>query len=287
MALTCRWKEPSTASVADFDVDRCSLPLHAVADRIQRSEGATWRAWQDCSMGSSQNEKRSRRLVTLPFAAVWEWSFQLFRIVVYHRGRRGVRVFGGTPEQTAMFLVASILLGFPLSIIVSVLPIWDYVDDFAPIKAINAYVAPGLPTLGYERLGTGGPLVPLERFPVAMMIIVELIFLINFVALFRQRVRKHALLVWLCYERTRLFLYVGLSGLLFCGLWFVFFYDWNIARYLLSSSKDPYDIRGRLLFHCGLALPIAAFLFGHTLAIVVLGIWRSVSRYLKRHYMTA
>jgi hypothetical protein len=238
-------------------------------------------------MKSSQSEKRSRRFAIVPYAAVWVGFFQLFRIVVYHRGRRDVRIFGGTPEQIAMFLVASILLGIPLSMIVSILPIWDYVGDFAPVKAIDAYVAPALPSLGYERLGTGGPLVPLERFPVAMMTIVELIFLINFVALFWPRVRKHALLVWLCYERNRLLLYLGLSGFLFCALWFVFFYNLRIAGYLLSSSGDPYDIRGRLFVYCGLALPIAAFLFGHTMAIVVLGMLRSVARYLKRHYMTA
>ena len=236
-------------------------------------------------MENPRNKKRGWSLVT-PYAAVSLWFFQLFRIVVYHRGRHGVRIFGGPPEQTAMFLVATILLGIPLCFIIAILPIWDYFGDLSPIKAIYGYVAPGLPSLGYERLGTGGPLVPAARLPVAAITIVALLFLINFFALFWRRVRKHALLVWLCYERKRLFLYLVLSGLVFCGLWFVLFYDWKITIYL-SSHGGPYAIRGRLLFYCGLTLPIATFLFGHTMAIVVLGISRSVSRYRKRRYLIA
>lgn len=225
-----------------------------------------------------------------PFAAQSALAFDLFRRVVGYSGRNGVQIFGVSPEHVAMYLIAGILLGFPLAIIVSILPIWDYVGDIAPIKVLNAYVAPGLPSLGYEHLGTGGPLVPSKRHLIAMMSVLELIFLSNFFALFSSGVRRHALLVWRFYGRERIFLYLGISGLLFGGLWFVFFTDWRILTIVESMShRAPYGPRNpyqQLELWSGLAMPISAFMFGHMLAIVGLGVWRDASKRLG-HYSEA
>jgi hypothetical protein len=193
-------------------------------------------------------------------------------------GRRGIRIFGLPREQLIMATVAAVLLGIPLSFIVAMAPFWDRVGEVALLKQLNSYVAPAIDGLAYEYRAEAFPRFPLKRFLIASTTMVELVFLSNFVALFARGVRRHALLVWTCYDRTKLLRYFGLSCLGFCSLWFVLFFDWTVLSFLFS----PGGRGARLVPYFVVAMPVVAAVFGHMAAIVGLGGWRTASRKLRR-----
>jgi len=105
------------------------------------------------------------------------------------------------------------------------MPFWDRVADFALLKNVNHSIAPAIDGLAYDYRSIALPRFPLKRFLIASTAMVELIFLVNFVALFARKVRKHALFVWTCFDRTKIFQYFGASGLIFFGLWYVLFFQ--------------------------------------------------------------
>src|SRR5262245_18756528 len=118
--------------------------------------------------------------------------------VFYSTGRRGVHIFGVPPDHMVMATVSLLLFGLPVLTFLALIPIWDDVADSAAFKAWHALIAPALNTLTDEYRVEGTQL-SLRRVVVASASLVELAFLANFVALLLRRVRKHALLVWLCY----------------------------------------------------------------------------------------
>ena len=221
-------------------------------------------------MDKSQKESQSGALAQVGISA-------LSAIFFYSSGRRGVRIFGLPPEQLSMATIALILLGIPLAFILAMMPFWDRVGDFALLKTLNHYVAPAIDGLAYDYRSMALPRFPLKRFLIASTSMVELIFAVNFVALFARRVRKHALLVWTCFDRTKIFQYFGASGLIFFGLWYVLFFNWEILVLLNSSGRRA----GRLFPYFTISMPITAAVFGHMAAIVGLGACRTASRKLR------
>jgi hypothetical protein len=188
-------------------------------------------------------------------------------------GRYGVRIFRLHRNQLIMAIVASMLFALPLTIFIGVMPFWDRVGNVFMLKQLNSYVAPAVDGFSYE-IQNGQ--VPPKRFLIASVSLVELIFLSNFVALFARGVRKHALLVWTCYDRTKIFRYFAFSGLTFFASWYAVFFDWRVLTFLMSTGRA-----GVFVFYAILMLPLAAFVFGHMAAIVALGSWRSISRNLR------
>jgi hypothetical protein len=199
--------------------------------------------------------------------------------VFYTPGRRGVRIYGLPPERLVIATVASVLLGIPLAFIVAIMPFWDIVGGFAPLKKLNSYVAPAIEGLTYEYRAMAFPRLPLKRFLIASMSMIELIFLTNFITLFARGVRKHALLVWTCYDRTTILQYFAISAFIFLGLWYVLFFDWQLLALLFSASSRA---AGRLIPCLVVPMPIVAAIFGHMAMIVGLGTWRAASRKLRR-----
>lgn len=200
--------------------------------------------------------------------------------IIYSSGRRGVRIFGVPPNQVVMAAVALVLLGIPFAFIVAMMPFWDRVGDFTLLRQLNSYVAPALDSLAYEYRPQDMPRLPLKRFLIASTSMVELIFLSNFIALFARGVRKHALLVWICYDRTKIFKYFGICCLVFFGLWYVLFFDWRFLAFLHSGSSQRGAGRFDLLVI--VTMPIVTVLFGHMAAIVGLGMWRTATQKLRR-----
>jgi hypothetical protein len=193
-------------------------------------------------------------------------------------GRRGIRIFGLPRQQLIMAAVVSGLFVIPLTIVIGMMPFWDRVGEFPVLKPLNGYIAPAVDHLDYEYRARSFPRLPLKRFLIASAMMVELIFLSNLVALFPRSVRKHALLVWICYDRMKLFQYFGISGLIFCSLWYVLFSDWTILAFLSQDARTlvytfPYLV---------MAMPFVAFVFSHMATIVGLGTWRIISRKLRR-----
>jgi hypothetical protein len=222
-------------------------------------------------MDNYQKEKPSS-----PSAAVVDSIFSAFRALVDSPGRHGVRIFGLPREQLIMAAVASVLFAFPLAIIIGMMPLWDRVGEFTLLKQLNSYVAPAVDHLAYEYRAEGLPRFPSKRFLTASASMVELIFLSNFFALFTRGVRRHALLVWTCYDRTKIFQYFGISGLIFCSAWYVLFFDWTILAFLDHRAAS------RVVFYFVMAMPFVAFVFGHMAAIVGLGGGRTILRKLRR-----
>jgi hypothetical protein len=208
-------------------------------------------------------------------------SFDLWATLVTSEGRHHVRIFGLPSNRLVMVLVASILLGMPFAFILAMMPFWDRVGDFSVLKQLNSYVAPALDSLTYDYRGQGLPRFPLKRFLIASTSMLELIFLANFFALFVRGVRKHALLVWMCYDRQKILVYFFISGLAFFALWFVFFSDWTILGYL-STGHGSDRVATRLEMYSIIAMPIVTFIFGHMATIVGLGLWRTAARKLKQ-----
>jgi hypothetical protein len=204
-------------------------------------------------------------------------SFSTFNALVDTPGRRGVRIFGLPREQLIMAAVAGLILGIPAAIFVAMVPFWDYVGDFWPLKQLNSYVAPAIEELTYQHRSEALPRFPLKRFLIASISMVELIFLSSFAALFWRGVRRHALLVWICYDRGKVLQYFGISGLIFCGLWYVLFFDWRLLAFLFSSGRSS-----TLVYYLALSMPFVTLVFGHMATIVGLGAWRTASRKLRQ-----
>jgi hypothetical protein len=209
-----------------------------------------------------------------PSAAVVGSTISAFEALVDLPSRRGVRIFGLPHNLMVMASVASMLFLLPLAIVIGMMPFWERVDDFFLLKQLNAIVAPAVEGLSFEYPGER---FPAKRFLISCTSMVELIFLSNIAALFVRGVRKHSLLVWTCYDRTKLFQYLGISGVVFLGLWYVLFFDWTVSAFLMPTSGG-----GKLIFYCMMAIPFVAFVFGHMVAIVGLGAWRTASRKLRR-----
>lgn len=192
----------------------------------------------------------------------------------YSTGRRNIRIFGLPPEHLVYATALSFLFTVPTTLFVGMLPLWERVGEWRPIKEWLSLIAPALDDVSFESRGQTLPRFPIKRFLVAVAILLQLVLFANLLSAFSRRIRKHALLVWRCYDRARLLRYFAISGVVFVALWFVLFFDWNFLGLLASAPR----VSGRFGFYVALALPFVTFVFGHFLTIVVLGLGRDVSR---------
>jgi hypothetical protein len=106
----------------------------------------------------------------------------------------------------------------------------------------------------------------------------ELLLLANFLALFTKGARKRALLVWTCYDREKLIAIFVVSSVVFCGYWYILFFDWNALAGLNSLSRRG----GRLVLFLAVSMPLVTIVFGHMATIIALGTHRVASRRLRR-----
>jgi len=203
----------------------------------------------------------------------------LFDFFFYSIGRHGVRIFGVPSEYLAMIGIATFLFGIPIAVFVGVIPFWEYVGDFGPIRFLHSWIAPAIDHIDYQFRADGLQRFPVKRFVVASACMVELILLFTFATLFSQRVRKHALLVWECYKRETLLQCLFATGAIFLILWYFLFVDWRPLAFLLDRGVHT-RVAGWFFFAMAV-LPLFAFLFGHIAAIVALGVSHTLSRKLK------
>jgi hypothetical protein len=202
-------------------------------------------------------------------------AFSVFNTLVDSPGRRNVRIFGLPHEQMTAATALIICVGIPLALFVAILPFWDHVGEWMFIKRMNSYVAPAIYAVPHQYDPESTPRVPLKRFLIASTSMVEIVLLSNFVALAFRGVRRHALLVWRCHDRKKIFRYFGVAAVAFCGLWYILFSDWTSLASLGRAA-------GRLMLYAVMALPFVAIVFGHMAAIVSLGALRDVSQGLRR-----
>lgn len=191
-------------------------------------------------------------------------------------GRHGVRLYGLSRQQLAMVWVGLIFPGIPAFALLAALPIWERVGDVWWIARLNEYVAPAIGTVTSDYRPSGAPHYPMRRVLIAATSIIELLLLANFSSMFFRKVRKHALLVWLCFDRQKLFLFLAISGSAFAAIWYAFFYDWQILEFLGPDRSGQ-----RLITFAVMTMPSLALVFGHLLAIVSLGLGRSASKTMR------
>jgi hypothetical protein len=224
-------------------------------------------------MASSQKEKSSGTLSTSPVLIAIESG----QAIIYSSGRRGVRIFSLPSNQQVMVIFCLLFIGFPLFLFAAMVPVWDFVGNVSLIKKFNSYVAPVMDSLPVDYLVDSAWGVSTRRLLIASTSITELIFLSNFVALLWREGRRRALRVWICYDRWKLLQILGISCVVFCGLWYVFFFDWTIIEFLNSSRRG-----GRIEVYMVLSMPYAAILFGRMATIVGIGTVRLGLQYLRR-----
>jgi hypothetical protein len=203
------------------------------------------------------------------FGPVWEMTHALNDSV----GRRGVRVYGLPSQQQAAVIGILMFVAMPLFMLLSMMPFWERLGEVWWVVKIDSYIAPTVGSLDFKYRAEAFPQFPLKRFMVAATSMVVLLFLGNFLSMFFRGVRKHALLVWLCFDRQKILFFLFVSGLMFAGIWYVLFYDWRILDFL-SYTRGGQRITAYAVF----AIPIVTLVFGHLTAIVVLGVCRSATK---------
>ncbi len=86
------------------------------------------------------------------------------------------------------------------------MPVWDRVGNFTVVHRLMSYAAPAINDLTSGYGAQGAPQLPLKRFLIASTSMIELTFWSCIAALFVRGVRRHALLVWTCYDRMTILL---------------------------------------------------------------------------------
>jgi len=203
-------------------------------------------------------------------------AISTFSALVDSPGRRRVRIFGLPREQLIMAAVAFPLLGMPFAIMVAMAPLWEWVGALPLITQLNSYVAPEVHALTYDYRAQDAPQFPVKRFLIASTIMFELVLLSNFIALFARGVRRHALIVWTCYDRPKLLKYFLICALAFFALWYILFFNWTIWSFIHATPRGR-----RLAIYSVMAMPFVTFVFGHLAAMIAIGLWRSAARQLR------
>lgn len=208
-------------------------------------------------------------------AAEWEAVHAITDSV----GRRGVRIYGLSREQLGAAVFTIIFVGIPFFAFLSMIPAWDHVGELWWVSRVNTYIAPAINSLDISYRAEGLPRFPLKRFIVAAEMITALLFCINFASLFFRKIRKHALLVWMCFDRRKILIFLVVSGLIFIIEWYILFCDWSILHLLALSGRQG----SKIMMSAVLSIPSVTLLFGHLAAITTLGVSHSALRGLRPH----
>jgi hypothetical protein len=184
-------------------------------------------------------------------------------------GRHGVRIFRISRQHLGLAALLTIMLGMPFAFFLALALFWDVVGQFSPLKWLNGYLAPEINRLSDESLQNG---FHVKRSLVAAISMVELIFALNVVSLLSRANRKHALMVWRCYDRKKLLTALGVSCAIFLACWFLLFHSWDWLRIL--TDGDPRG--GRIIVYVIAVFPLAAFMAGHLATILIAAAGRTI-----------
>jgi hypothetical protein len=187
-------------------------------------------------------------------------------------GRRNVRLYSLSRQNLFLFALAVVFIGAPFTMLLGIFPFWERVVTLPAVKFVNGHIAPAI--IAYDQ--TLESMSDLRVFT-ALVIAIEVLVLCNFFALLSRNVRRHALMVWLCYDRARLLAYLLLSSVFFLLLWYLFFCDLTVVGWV----RDHYSARKAVVW-LGVAFPISALIFGRISAIVLIGVLRNLSRLVSR-----
>ncbi len=188
-----------------------------------------------------------------------------------------MRLFGLPENQVAIGTVVLCLIGIPFVVIMAMLPVWDNIGLWSWVRWIGSWMTPAIDRTSFDYRPDFAPGLHVKRYLVGSSTIVELIFLANLGTLLSRPTRKHAGLVWLCYDRKKLLLNFGSSALMMAGLWYILFVNWSFIEFMAGDRKA-----GSLFAYIVFLPPIIAFLLGHLTKIVAFGVWRDTRRLIRR-----
>jgi len=212
-------------------------------------------------------------------AALAEVQSQAFKSLTTPVGRRNVKIYAVPPESMTAVVMTIIVVGLPSMVFISLVPAWEAIGRLPWVATLTAWTAPAVSSIDFGFRSDALPEFPLKRFFVASMSMVEILVLANFIPLLSQRVRKRALMVWLCFDRKRLLRTTLITGGVLVALWWFFFSDWTMFHFFGDSGT-----RGgaKLILYCVFALPNVALVFGHLASIVAAGLARDLEEKLRQ-----
>ena len=186
------------------------------------------------------------------------------------KGRRNISLLGF--PQEAFFGSAAVFMyvGMPILLVLAMLPFWENVAEISWVKFLDYYLSPGnyaLPS-HYQARGT---VFPFKGFVVGTATMTIALFLCNFLLLISRKGRRNALMVWQCYNRTKLIEYLLTSTGVFFGLWYILYFDWRVLALFTVGGKG-----GKVQAWFFMAMPAATFIFGRLTAIVTAGFLRTI-----------
>jgi hypothetical protein len=199
--------------------------------------------------------------------------------VLTARGRRGVKLYSLPREQTAAVAACVIFIGMPSAVFLSLMPLWENFGQLPLVADFLSLTAPAVASLDFAfRPGTM-PEWPLKRFFVAITSMVEFLFLVNFLMLSSRKVRKRAIMVWICLDHERLLRIALISGAILAAIWWLLFYNWTVIDFLTARGGQS---GSRISVYAVFALPLDALVFGHVAAIIVAGSLWSLQKEARR-----
>lgn len=224
---------------------------------------------------SDDRAARPLRVRSSSFRSLWLAPYAVLR----KRARRGVGLYDLSLEAGVGAVAIGFFVGIPISLFLAVLPFWENYARLPWVAATMRITEPAIASLDAAYRAAGMPDFPLERFFVAISTMAELLLLVSPALLSFRKMRKAALMVWICYPRELLLRSAILTGLTLAACWFLFFYNWVILDALVSRGSYP---AGRLLTYAFIALPFDAFAFGHIVAISLAGGGRQIEKLVRR-----
>ena len=196
---------------------------------------------------------------------------------LHETGRRGVSIYPSSDGFAGMAPIVFLLYGIPFFIIVAMIPTWEKWGDLSPVVWLNAHIAPAVNSISDHYRSAALPRLPLRRLLIAATSMIELLFLSSFLTKLSRRGRKQALMVWLCFDKTRL---LGLSlgsGAAFVAVWCFLFYSWTLLDFFESEPRGS-----KIIIFAIVLLPLLALLCGRIAAIVTLGLFWSISKVMRK-----
>lgn len=192
-------------------------------------------------------------------------------------GRRGVSVHPSSDGFAGMAPLVFLLYGLPLFIIVAMIPAWEIWGDFSPVVWLNVHIAPAVNSVSDRYRSAAFPRLPLRRLLIAATSMIELLFVSGFLTKLSRRGRKRALMVWLCFDKSRLLGLLLASSAAFVAIWCFLFYNWTLLDFFESEPRGS-----EIIIFAIVLLPLIALICGRLAAIVALGIFWSTSKVIRR-----
>ena len=216
-----------------------------------------------------QATRRPRSISDIPWTAIFSVTSAI--------GRRGVRIYDVPPQELAVVPGVLFFVGLPAFFLLSMFPVWDYLGRFVWLTHVNELIAPAIAPLDAAYRPISAPHFPEKRFFVATEATTALLLIVSLASALSRKVRKHALLVWICFDRKQLLRLTFVSGLVFGAEWYIIFCDWSFFQLLALLGRRIVSI----IMFVAISLPLVTLLFGHLAVIVTLGAYRSAVERLR------